>query len=300
MNAAIINMSLVFAAGTSGILALGLLLRDLFRRPEDPEESRRLSLLPPRPTGGRLDLAFYRLVEETGLAIDNLTAMLIVLGSGVVGLGLGLVLLDHLLAAAVGMLIGCVLALAVLSFIRWRRLSRMRKELPDALQIVADSVRSGQTLEEAFDLTARDLRGPLAAEFAWGHSQFQLGHAALSIMQRMVRRIPLQEFRVFATAVIVHRRAGGNLSLLTERMAHSARDRQEMRGHTMAATAGSRLSAVGMVIGALIAMTILAWLEPDYVAKFAEHPMGPPLVAIAVGLFLVGTFWVWRVVREDY
>ena len=300
MNPAIINMSLVFAAGTSGVLAVGLLLRDLFRQPKDPEQDRHLSLLPPQPTGGRLDLAFYRMVEESGLAIDGLTAMMIVFGGGIVGLGVGLVLMNHLLAAALGLVIGCIVPLVVIAFMRWWRIGKMRKELPDALQIVADSIRSGQTLEESLDMTARDVKGPLSAEFAWGRSQFQLGHSPLSIMQRMVRRIPLQEFRVFATAVVVHRRAGGNLSLLTERMARSARERQEIRGHMLAATAGSRLSAIGMILGSIIAMSVLAWLEPDYVAKFAEHELGPPLLALAIGLQLVGTIWVWRVVREDF
>ncbi|MCO6458853.1 MAG: type II secretion system F family protein [Pirellulaceae bacterium] len=300
MNAALINVSLVFAAGTSGVLALGLVLRDLLRRPENPEQSRRLSLLPPQPTGGRLDLAFYRMVEESGLPLDSFTALLIPLGGGMVGLLTGLLLLDNLLAAATGLVLGCTVPLLVMAVVRWWRVGRMRKELPDALQIVADSIRAGQTLEEAFDLTARDMKGPLSAEFAWGRSQLQLGHAPLSIMARMVRRIPLQEFRVFATAVVVHRRAGGNLSLLTERMAKSARERQELRGHMLAATAGSRLSAVGMIVGSIIAMCVLGWLEPEYVAKFFEHRLGPPLLAIAIGLQLLGTFWVWRVVRENY
>lgn len=300
MNPALINISLVFAAGTSGVLALGLVLRDLLRPSEDPEKSRRLSLLPPQPTGGRLDLAFYRLVEESGLPMDNLTALAMLAGGGVVGMAAGLLLLDNLLVAAIGLALGCILPLIVIGLVRVRRISRMRKELPDALQVVADSVRSGQTLEEAFDLTARDLKGPLSAEFAWGRSQLQLGHAPLSIMTRMVRRIPLQEFRVFATAVVVHRRAGGNLSLLTERMARSARERQEVRGYMLAATAGSRLSAVGMVIGSIVAMSVLAWLEPEYVSKFFTHKMGPPLLAIAIFLHLVGTFWVWRVVKENY
>lgn len=300
MNPALINISLVFAAGTSGVLALGLVLRDLFRPAEDPEKSRHLTLLPPRPTGGRLDLAFYRLVEESGLPMDHLTAMGILVGGGIVGLAAGILLFDNLLLSALGLALGCVLPLIVIGIVRMVRIRSMRKALPDALQVVADSVRSGQTLEEAFELTARDIKGPLAAEFSWGRSQLQLGHAPLSIMARMVRRIPLQEFRVFATAVVVHRRAGGNLSLLTERMARSARERQEVRGYMLAATAGSRLSAVGMVIGSIVAMSVLAWLEPDYVAKFFTHEMGPPLLAIAICLQLVGTIWVWRVIRENF
>jgi hypothetical protein len=69
-------------------------------------------------------------------------------------------------------------------------------------------------------------------------------------MNRMVRRVPLAEFRNFATAVVVHRRAGGNLSLLTERMSKAAHDKSDMRNHILAMTAGGRLSAIGMVAAA--------------------------------------------------
>jgi tight adherence protein B len=176
----------------------------------------------------------------------------------------------------------------------------MYKVLPQALQAVADSVRSGQTLSETFELVSKEIKGPLGSEFAYAHSQIELGHAPLSVMSRMVRRIPIPEFRIFATAVVVHRRAGGNLSLLTERMSHAARDRQDVRNHLMAVTSGSRLSAIGMVAGSVIAVGLIAWLEPVYIQPFLTHPTGPYLIATAVGLQLLGGLWVWRILKSSY
>jgi tight adherence protein B len=118
-------------------------------------------------------------------------------------------------------------------------------------------------------------------------------------MNRMVRRVPLSEFRVFATAVVVHRRAGGNLSLLTERMSKAAHDKRDVRNHLMAVTAGSRLSAIGMVAGAVIAAAVLGWLEPAYIEAFLNNPKGPWLLATAIGLQVVGGIWVWRILKSS-
>jgi tight adherence protein B len=181
--------------------------------------------------------------------------------------------------------------------IRFFRIGKMRKHLPQALQAVADSVRSGQSLSEACQLVSQEIKGPLGQEFAFAHSQLELGHAPISVMNRMVRRIPLTEFRVFATAVVVHRRAGGNLSLLTERMSKAAHDRQDTRNHMLAVTAGSRLSAIGMVLAGIIALFVLGWLEPDYIATFLKHPKGPWLLATSVILQIVGGIWVWRILK---
>jgi tight adherence protein B len=144
------------------------------------------------------------------------------------------------------------------------------------------------------------MTGPLSIEFGQAVEHFKLGHSPMSILNRLAKRIPLSEFRIFATAVMVHRRAGGNLAALTERLSHTARDRQEIRGHLMAVTAGSRLSAFGMVVGSLIGLAVLAWLEPEYLSVFFTHRLGPTLLTIAATLQLLGVVWVWRVLKVNY
>ena len=298
MTSAALNTTLAFAACTTGVLAFGMLLRDLiFGRRNNEDAS--LSLLPREPKS-RIDLGFHRLVQHSGVPFDATTAALIVLGAGIAAGGSTFLATDHLLLAAGGVVLGGLIPLLILNIIRWRRVSVMRKQLPTALQIVSDAVHSGQTLAEACDLVARELKGSLGAEFRHACSQFHLGHTPMAVMDRMVSRVPVPEFSVFATAVMVHQRAGGNLPLLTRRMARAARDRQEVRGHMLAVTAGSRLSAIGMVIGSIIAMVVLGALEPDYIGAFFEHPLGPTLLGVAVGLQFVGILWIWRILRTKF
>jgi tight adherence protein B len=280
-------------------LAIGMFLRDLFTKPESTER-KRLELLPEEQQYGGLDRWFVRLIEESGLPLSVSAAMLIVVCTGLLGGGLPLVLLDSYLGAALGMLGGIALPVGIYAIIRWRRVSVMRKNMPETLQIVADAVRSGHTLEEACGFVSREMSGPLSLEFAQAVEQFKLGHTPTSILNRLAKRIPLSEFRIFATAVMVHRRAGGNLASLTERLSHTARDRQEIRGHLMAVTAGSRLSAVGMVVGSLIGLAVLAWMEPEYLSVFFTHRLGPTLLTIAASLQLLGVVWVWRVLKVNY
>jgi len=290
-------MSSVFASVAAGVAAAGMLLRDLLTR--NRTERQRLELVPEEPAGG-LNQAFFRLVEESGTSLDLGAAMALVLGSAIVGAAIPLVFFDHLLGAAIGGLLGAALPIVYFAVIRWWRIGKMRKALPHALQATADAVRGGQTLSEACLLVSEETKGPLGVEFAYAHQQLELGHSPISVMNRMVRRVPLPEFRVFATAVTVHRRAGGNLSLLTERMSRAARDRQEVRSHMMAVTAGARLSAIGMVVVSIFAVVFLTMLEPQYLEAFLEEPKGPWLLGTAVGLQLLGTLWVWRILKSSY
>lgn len=296
----IIFMVVAFAAITTIALAIGMFMYDLlFRKREEVDVT--LPELPPKlPSATAIDRAFFRLVQESGSRMEPSAAISIVIGCAIVGGAIPLVLLENLLAGAAGVVVGTIIPLIVFAVIRWRRLVSMRKALPETLSIVADAVRAGHTLEEASAFVRKDIKGPLSEEFAYAEKQLGLGQTPVAVLSTMVRRIPLPEFRLFATAVLVHRRAGGNLPLLTERLANTARDRQEVNNHMLAVTAGSRLSAIGMVLGSVIAMSMLAWLEPEYLRAFVSHEMGPTLIGVAVSLQLFGALWVWRILRVTY
>ncbi|MCA9100097.1 MAG: type II secretion system F family protein, partial [Planctomycetales bacterium] len=178
--------------------------------------------------------------------------------------------------------------------------SQMLAQLPDALELMADAVRSGRDLEHAATLVAKQAGAPLDREFNYCASQLRLGHAPSSVLDNMVRRVPFPEFRVFAAAVLVHRKTGGNLAKLIDRLSAVARDRQHFRGHLRAVSAGSKFSVFGVVIGSTLAVGVLSWMQPKYLEMFLTHPWGIPLLATAGLLQLVGTLWVWRVLRVDY
>jgi len=295
MFAEIAVMSVTFASVATALGAIGLFLRDLLTKPAAAKRQR-LAFAPEEPAGD-LNRGFFALVEESGTTMDMGTALAMVIGGAIVGLAVPLVFFENLLGAAGGMVLGAAIPVGYLMVIRFFRIGKMRKQLPQALQAVADSVRSGQSLSEACQLVSQEIKGPLGQEFAFAHSQLELGHAPIAVMNRMVRRVPLSEFRVFATAVVVHRRAGGNLSLLTERMSKAAHDRHDTRNHMLAVTAGSRLSAVGMVLAGIIALFVLGWLEPEYITTFLKHPKGPWLLAASVLLQVIGGIWVWRILK---
>jgi len=300
---------IMFAAASVVLVAILLLLRDLFtRRDEHLERRVRLGLKlddpAPRSIAGRtgrgIDRWFYQLIEEAGTHLTSGTALSIVAGLAIVGCVAPLALLDSILGAAGGLVLGALLPILYWSFYRWRRRKALRKHLPDTLELLAHGLRSGRNLEQSMELAAVDSPSPLKEEFQHCVSQLNLGQSPVAVLERMVRRIPIPEFRIFATAILVHRQTGGNLALLAERLAAAARDRQEFYGHVKAVTAGSRLSVIGLTIGTGIALALLYWLRPEYLRAFFQHELGPTLLIIAGCLQLIGILWVSRILRVQF
>jgi len=301
---------LAFATATVVALAIALLVRDL-RRPDDSLD-RRLGLEPDlegtgfvslpaeRDRSTWIDRHFYQLLEQSGTRLDSQGALAVVAGMAIVGCAVPLVLLENLLAAILGTVLGAVLPLVWWEFRRMRRHRAMQKGLPETLELMADGIRSGQTLELAAEMVAQEAPKPLSEEFGYCVSQLRLGHSPVAVLERMARRVPLPEFKIFTTAVLVHRQTGGNLALLAQRLAQSARDRSELQGHVRAVSAGSRLSVIGLTLGTVLAIGLLASLRPEYLYAFRDHELAPTLLATAAVLQLVGVLWVWRILKVQF
>lgn len=298
----------VFAAVSLLGLAVGLTYRDLVGEAKNRVD-RRLGLdrdgedfiaLPQRERMGRLDRWFYELVEDSGSRLGHAAALALVAGLAVIGCVAPLLLLENLLAAAGGLILGATLPIVWWSFRRARRLAQMRKHLPETLEMLADAVRSGQNLEQAAALVSAQGPTPLNQEFADCVTQLRLGQGPTAALDRMARRIALPEFRLFATAAVVHRQTGGNLPALVQRLAESARERQQFFGHLRAVTAGSRLSAVGLLVASVAALGLLSYIQPEYLEMFTTHRWGISLLFAAGALQLIGIVWASRIMKVDY
>ncbi|MDO4551659.1 MAG: type II secretion system F family protein [Planctomycetia bacterium] len=287
-----------------------LVVLSMFRkRPTDDEirakevalaEADAVSQLTRSQEMNRFDRWFGVLLEEGGTGLSPFTASLIVFAV-VLLFGGGMFVLTDSILLAVGMgMISFVFPFVYWTIRRERRISKMRKQLPEALESLGDGIRSGMNLELAMEQLVEQLEEPLKAEFQYGVKQLALGLSPALVMQRMARRIPVAEFRIFTTAVLVHRRTGGNLALLAERLAKSARDRTEFNSLLRAVSAGSRMSMIGLVIVTLVAMFFLAGLNQEYLYAFIASPYGPQLIGISVALIFIGTLWAWRIMKIQY
>lgn len=309
MTTPLIPMLFVAVTATVGSAALALLIRDLRLRaaagrgighsagvpsPFDTP-ARRLKTSP-----RQMDRAFVELLESAGAKIDVITALTVVLAGGIVGFAAPLFLFDSMMGAAGGLIVGATIPIAAWSVQRTLRMAKMAKHLPQALEAMADCVRNGHGLESATGEVACEVPEPLAGEFLQCASQLRLGHSPTAVMEAAARRVPLPEFRVFATAAVVHQQTGGNLAMLAERLAASALDRREAMEHLTAVSSGSRLSAIGLVAGALTGVAILAWIRPEYLEILWYHPLGTALIAISLTLLLAGSLWIWRVLKINY
>lgn len=83
-----------------------------------------------------------------------------------------------------------------------RRQARIRRELPDALDLLSISVEAGLAFDAALAQVARNTVGPLAEEFFRVLQEMQLGTGRADAMRALGERTTVPELRGFVTAMV--------------------------------------------------------------------------------------------------
>ena len=99
-----------------------------------------------------------------------------------------------------------------LSRLRARRRHRLQAQLPDALDLLARSLRGGLPVNAALAVVARQMPDPLGSELGVVVDQVAHGRTLDDALERLNERIDLPDLRQLAIAVQIQRDAGADLA----------------------------------------------------------------------------------------
>lgn len=254
-----------------------------------------------RPTlTQRFDQSFESLVSGTGLGLSSEQILGWIALAGVAGAVAIYVARPSLILAVVGMLIGVGATLVVLILYHGRRRWQMISELPDVVFSLARSTRAGLSIEQAVASVSRENKLLLAPEFRRAVAQMDLGMPAVVALDHMARRLRMIDLDGLVAVVGLHRTAGGNLPMLLERLALSARDRNQFRSYVRTATALGRTSAICIGMATPIILLGYAIVQPEYCFSFFQSTYGWTMVGVALTLDVVGGIWLYFLLRIEY
>jgi len=232
---------------------------------------------------------------EMGMTVARLlTHSLLAAGGGAIAGGLlGGGTLGLVLAAAGGLLPVVIVLVA-----RERRNRKISEQLPDALDMMARSLRAGHSLPSAFKMVATELPAPISVEFGRAFEEQNLGMALDRAVTQMTRRAPHnRELKIFAVSVILQRETGGNLVEIAENLAELIRQRYRFQGKLRTLTAEGRLSSY--VLGALPLLTgaVMAANNFEYISLLFTNRTGNFILAYAAITWTLGFLWLRRMAK---
>jgi tight adherence protein B len=217
------------------------------------------------------------------------------------------VLLASVLLCIVGLLISPLAALiglavpAVVSRLAIKSKGRKRQEafatqLPEVLQLLISSLRSGHSLPQALDAMVREADDPARAEFDRMLAEARVGVDIHVAMRSMAHRMSSSDLEWVASAVEINRETGGNLADVLENVNETIRGRYRLRRQIRTLTAEGRLSAK-VLTGLPIAIFVVRSLFDSNFRDVMYHGYGVMLLTYGAISLTIGWLVVSRIVR---
>jgi tight adherence protein B len=197
--------------------------------------------------------------------------------------------------------LGLSLFLGVLPFmvLRWKRKRKtlkIERFMPDAMELLARSLRAGHTLQGTLDLVSQEIPPPLGTEMRITFEEQKLGLSMPQAFRRMGERVASQDLRYFVTAVIIQTETGGNLSEILENIGYIIRDRLKLKGKIKGLTAEGRFSALILSLLPFVTCLALYVVNRKYLMTLFQDPLGLKLLTVAIVSILIGIFIMKRMV----
>ena len=220
-------------------------------------------------------LGFWSFVAGASMA----TALALLLG----GPGLG------------GMVAGAFVAgpFVVLSTLRSRRSAKAEAALPEVLEGLARSLRSGASLRLAFAEVAA-AEGPLADDLRRVATAADHGAELRAAIETWARTRALPGVQLAASALCLGIEAGGPQARAVDGVATTLRQRLGVAAEARALGAQARMSALVIAVSPL-AFCALASASDARTGRFLLHSgTGQLLLTAGVTLDAIGAFWMTR------
>lgn len=205
-------------------------------------------------------------------------------------------------AGLFSLLIGLILSFLPVAYVlrkRSQRFSMFEQELPEALDLMVSALRVGQSLNAALGLVGRECPEPIGSEFRICFDEQNYGLELRSAMENMTTRMPLQDLRMVATAILIQKESGGNLAEVLDKTSSVIRERFRLKRQIKIHTAQGRLTGWILSLLPIVLGIILYFINPTLMSTLWMTSIGIKLLYIAGGMMIIGGLVIRKIINLE-
>ena len=240
--------------------------------------------------------ALHRLLERANIPLRTAELVYAAVGSGLVaGLVCAVAGLPTLVTLG-GIVVGGSLPILVVWHKARRRLAAIDEQLPDLLVTLAASLKAGHSFRQGIQAVVDEGQPPSSEEFKRVLTETQLGRPMDEALADMAARIGSKNVTFVVTAVTIQRQVGGSLAGIFDMVADAVRDRQQFARKIRSLTAMGRASAYVLCALPFFVLVTSTLINPEYMDPLFSTSTGHKLMMVGVGMMVVGTLMLRKIV----
>ncbi|HKS75897.1 MAG TPA: type II secretion system F family protein [Terriglobales bacterium] len=240
--------------------------------------------------------AVQRLIRQAGSTWHAGTVIVSSLAAAVGGMWIA-----SLFTANPVVVVGVGLAVALVPYVylyilRETRFRRFDTLLPEAVDLMSRGLRAGHSINAVIEMVGTEIADPVGIEFRALHKEQSLGLPMREAMMNLVERMPRDDMRFIATAILLQKESGGNLAQILDKTSAVVRERARLRGQLRIYTAQGRITGWILCFAPFLMFGLISVFNHQYEQVLFSDPLGLKMIYGALALMVIGILAIRKII----
>ena len=183
--------------------------------------------------------------------------------------------------------------------VKSQRAEKFDEQLVDALITVANSMKAGLTLPQAFNVVAEHMNPPISQEFDLLLKEHALGATMDQCMERTLERVDSRYLYIAFTATSIGQASGGNMPDILNKISETIRELSKLEKKIRAMTAQGKMQGFVLTLLPVVFGVIIYKMDPTLIAPLFNDFFGYLFLIAALVLDVVGGFFCWKIINVE-
>jgi tight adherence protein B len=177
--------------------------------------------------------------------------------------------------------------------IRFRRFSDL---LPEAVDLMARGLRAGHAISAVLEMVGNEIAEPIGSEFRALQGEQSLGLPLRDSLKSLVERVPVDDMRFLATAILLQKESGGNLAQILDKTSSVIRERARLRGQLAIYTAQGRVTGYILGVAPFVMFGIISLVNHQYEKPLFSDPFGLKMLYFGLVMMVIGVLAIRKII----
>lgn len=200
-------------------------------------------------------------------------------------------------SAAVALMLGLLVPIAVLQMRIDRKTKALIAQLPDALELMARGLRVGHPLNTSIASVAQEMSDPIGSEFGIIFDQINYGDDLPEAFQDFAERMDVEDLHYLSASIGIQHGTGSDLAQVIELLAKVVRSRIMLRKKVKAISAEGRISAIILSCLPVVMFGATSVMSPNYYSGVYDDPAFMPMATMIVVMTIANALILRKLVN---
>ncbi|QSH40980.1 type II secretion system F family protein [Lentisphaerota bacterium ZTH] len=195
--------------------------------------------------------------------------------------------------------LGIVVPRLVLTIMYYKRIGKLKQQLPCGLDLLSNSMRAGLTLNQAIYRNVDRVPDILSEELSVIVHECKLGSSLSEALEHWAERVNLLEVKMIVISSELSLARGGNLPETFKTLAEMIRQRLNFEREIKTLTTEGRMQALIMTLLPFILLVVMTLIRSDMMIDFLLSTVGKVMVAIVFIMQTTAYIWIKKLIKIE-